>query len=670
MNFLKIFNINLAVAKDVEGYEDLQKRINEKSEFLEKVLTSFNELSKYLKDVFKKILLFNSNFSNITFSLEEQNIQETCKLVYQKIINSLEEENKLVEDILKILVEHIKGFHIEKAKYDELKKLGKELKEEKERLNKNKELYFKVGKESEEKIKKFVKTNYNTLSDLAPELKEELNTYIVPPKRALTNYKSSVEKVNLLVNKFNQKQAELYDYLPELGSNDGVFFFRLVKLYLQCLDAGEKYLNSNKKNLNESQTLETDSKLKELIEISENNKTEEKPIELMQYQSGLDFNKCKDKEEFDIFAKSAETINTNISPEIFPNYSYENELKNFEEYRLIKLIFETKDFDKEKKYNEFIESLKDESTHRTVFIALSHLRTSSKFQKEKDIIELLGKAFNILLGYAQKKKLYENAKNCIILSQTYYFLDENKKKIYSFEYIKKNRWLSSSHFWRNFIDYMITKEIERFEKSYPRHVFSVQEEIGVADKIKERLNEVVFSQLLPFISGMIDFEIDKRVVIKIADEFFEKYNYLSKTNLQSILGVISQDKDELEKLRKEYSPSLEPPLEEEIIEEKEEKVKDDVKEEKQEKVETKEEKEEKEEKKEEKKENEKKEDNEPKEEKETKEEKVIVKEDNEPKEEIKENEDNKNEVKEKEPKENDEGVKEEGKENKNEEENK
>ena len=545
--------------KDVDGYESLQKRINEKTEFLEKVNYSFNELNKYLKEVFKKILSFNSNFTNITFSLEEQNIQETCKLIFQKIINTLQRDNLLLEEIIKNLNQHIKSFNNEKAFYEQFKKLNKELQDEKENLKKNKEIYHKAGKDAETKIRKFVETNFQYLSNLPEEEQRELNNIVYQPKRALLNYSNSVDKVNQLVDKFNDTQTSLFEYLPELGNEDGVFFFRLVKLYLQCLEEGEKYLSLSKKQLNESTTVVKDSELKELIAKNENNKKDEKPFYLMQYQTGLDFNKCKSKKEFDYNAKSIETINNYIHKEIFKNYNYEIELKNYEIGQLIKELFEDKDLD-ENKAQKLLDSLKDISVHKGVYVILSQLRTNSRFKRGKPLIELFGKAFDILLDTAEKHKLYENAKNCIILSQTYYYVDEKNNKVYLFEFIKNNRWLTNSHFWRGFIDYMITTEFTRFEKSYPETNFNVEQNINITKKIKNKLNEVVFSQLLPFISNMNDFCIDKRIIIKITDEFVKKYNFLSPSNLESLYAMISSDKNEIEKLRNEYNPSLEPEL--------------------------------------------------------------------------------------------------------------
>ena len=99
---------------------------------------------------------------------------------------------------------------------------------------------------------------------------------------------------------------------------------------------------------------------------------------------------------------------------------------------------------------------------------------------------------------------------------------------------------------RGFIDYMIKKEFERFEKTFPETIFNVEQQINITQKVKEKLNEVIFSQLLPFISNMMDFGIDKRLVLKVADEFKEKYNYMNQNNLDTLYGLICSNKEELD----------------------------------------------------------------------------------------------------------------------------
>ena len=560
MDFLKGVLFNQSKDVDVDGYEKLQKRINEKNNYLQSILYCFNDLNKVLKDFSVKLNALNLNLENLIFPPEEKIINETCNYIYKNIINNIQTEMNLVEDITNNLNENISKFNEEKILYEEFKKINIQLNEEKEKLKKHRESYHKKGKETESKIINFVQNNNEQLLDLSEEKKQELEDIIYNTKKALKKYKISVNNVNQLVDEFNNKQTELLNYLPDLADHDGVFFLNVLKLYLQNIEMSQKYLNLNKEKMEEYKESKEISKLKELIEENETYRRDEKKEDLKRYQTGLEFTKCKDKKEFDLFALTVNIINNYIDKDIFPNYNYEQEIKNFNIGQLINKLFEAKEDIDEKTANDFLESLKDISVHNYVFIVLSLLRTNGRFQKSKNLIELLGKAFNILLRNAERKKLYENVKNCIILSQTYFYMDEKDNKVYIFELIKKNNWLNNPKFWRGFIDAMMKQEFIRFQKVYPENNFNVEENINITKKIKDKLNEVVFAQLLTFITNMQDFEIDKRIMVKIIDEFIEKFNYLSDKNKQSIFEIISPDIQEIEKLRKEYNPSLEPEL--------------------------------------------------------------------------------------------------------------
>ena len=557
MNFFNFLKTN--VTKDVQGYENLQKRINDKSNYLESAFHCFSDLSKSLKDFIKQIIYYNTKFTSIIKSPEEQPIHETCKLIYQKLINDLEQNSNIIDDYINNLNYLLKKFNEEKNIYENLKRINKDLEDERIKLSKNKEAYHKTGKEAEKKIKTFVQNNIQNLSNLSPESKNELNNIVSNPIKTLDNYTSSISKVNDLVQKYNNTQNILYTILPDLGNEDGVFFFRLVKLYFQCLENCEKYLNLNKKQMNNSKTVETNSALKILIEENENKKQYEKKVNMIQYQTDINFYKCKDKSEFDICANTVDIINKYINKDIFKNYNYQNALKNYEEILLVKKLFEEKGEIDEETSKKFLDSLNDESLHNSVFVILSQLRTNNGFQKSKSLIKCLGKAFNKLLDHAEKNKLYDYAKNSIILSQTYYYTEEKEKdKIFLSEEIKNNKWLTNPEFWRGFIHSMIQAEFERLENDSNLPIIKLNRNEPMTDEVKSKFNDVVFSQLLAYISNMIYFISDKKIVLKIADEFIKKYDYLSNSNLDTLFGIISNDKEEIEKLRKEYNqPSKE-----------------------------------------------------------------------------------------------------------------
>ena len=61
--------------------------------------------------------------------------------------------------------------------------------------------------------------------------------------------------------------------------------------------------------------------LNNLITDTKNNKFEKQKYELMQYQSGLEFSKCKDKNEFELFAKTVETINKTMEISFFSSFN-------------------------------------------------------------------------------------------------------------------------------------------------------------------------------------------------------------------------------------------------------------------------------------------------------------------------------------------------------------
>ena len=589
MSFFKIpFITNLFKIKEVDGYENLQKRITTKKEYLENILSYFKNLENTFKDIPERIQNFNKNLSNVIVTPEEKNIQDEVNLIGKNILKESKDNLSFLREVIKHLSNHITALNKEITIYEELKRINKDLQEEKEKLKKNKEIFHKVGKKAEDDIKAFIKKVPDTKEIYQNEMLHfELEKIIENPKETFENYINSLNKTNQLIKKYNSKQLLLFNYFPELSSEDGVFLFRLIKMYLQYLEKKNNILSTDINQIKNSNQLETKTKLNELIEISESNKREEKIQRLISYQSELDFNKCNNDQEFKLFSDSINIIKSYISDYLFPNYDYEIEVKNYRMSKIIKKIFnETGEIDS-KLIEDFMLLLSEPSVYRGFFIVLSQLRTNSKFLRSKNIIELLGDAFNIITDYSVKNKLFENIKNCIIISQTYYYEDENKKKVYIFEKIKNNVFLKNSRFWRDFIQDMIKKEFERFESVIPDANINIEKNINITKNIMVKLNEVVFSQLLTYASNMKDFELNKKVIIKIIDEFLEKYNYLSKNNQDNIYMIITQGEEDIEKLRSEYDPSLEDELIEYNIKPEEQKIKgnDEKKKEKENKIE-------------------------------------------------------------------------------------
>ena len=561
-SFFKIpFITNLFKVEEVDGYENIQKRITTKKDYLENILSYFKNFESLFREIPERIYTYNSNLSTFIVAPEEQNIHDSVKSIGKDIFGDIVEILKFLREIINHISTYRNTLNKEITIYEELKKINKDLKEEKAKLKKNKEMFHKLGKKAEDDIKNFIK-NIPDINDIYENeiINFDLNKIVENPREAFKNYKNSLQRANKLIKQFNSKQLLLFNYYPELSSEEGVFFFRLIKLYLQYLEKKNSDLNVNIEKIKNNKQLETNTKLIELIEISENNKKEEKIQSLIPYQSELDFNKCKDDKQFELFSNSMNIIKNFISNDLFPNYDYDIEVKNYRMSKVIKKLFnETGELDP-KLIEDYLNILDDPSVYRGFFVVLSQLRTNSKFLRDRNVIDLLGNGFNVITEYSANNKIYDNIKNCIILSQTFYYEDEKKNKVYIFESIKGNKYLRNSRFWRDFIQDMIKKEFKRFESVFPDANIKIDKNIGITKKIKEKLNEVVFSQLLTYASNMKDFEIDKKIIIKIMDEFIQKYNYLSKNNKDNIYMVITQGEEDIEKLRKEYDPSLEDEL--------------------------------------------------------------------------------------------------------------
>ena len=132
-------------------------------------------------------------------------------------------------------------------------------------------------------------------------------------------------------------------------------------------------------------------------------------------------------------------------------------------------------------------------------------------QELKDIVTQI-------LEISEIENDYESAKNCIILSQTFYIDDKDHNKIYLFESIIDNKCLTSTEFWYGVIECMIDQEFQKNESS--------NKEINAKETEEEkakRISNIAFSQVLPYTNNMLDFKMDKNVILEVINSFVEKY---------------------------------------------------------------------------------------------------------------------------------------------------
>ena len=542
--------------KDVDFYDSLQDLIISKKQYYTHIHNSIINLSTCLNEFQIRISNLNYNLDNIEFPKEETNIHNLIKSIHKRILEKFKENIKTLDDINIHFTKYIDDLKTEIKIYKEYKDIYIKLDDEKIKLKKNEETYHDTGKKNESKIIQFVDRNIQNINQIeqSEELMDELAQLTFPTSLSYQIYEKSLNDVNNLVATYNQKHCKYFNYLPEILAKDEVFYYNLINTYVTLLKKENKKINEEIKKFEDANNIEkkeNKSEMKKLIEKYEKNKIEEKMKKFIQYPTNILFTDCKNKKQFEVYFKSVDIIKKYVNKKIFPDYKYEDELNNFKMSELIRKLFSNKSEEINTNLKDtFNDLIENPSLYNTLFIILSKLRTNGTFSQSKALISLLGEGFEKVLINSKKNKLYENAKNIIILSQTYYYEDEKKEKIYIFEFIKNNKWLKTAKFWRNFINYMLDNDLKRFDK--------------INEKDNFKLGEVVFSNLLTFASNMKSFEIDKRIIIKILDELFDKYNYVSEQNKQIIYQMIIQTNEddvniyeELIRLRKEYDESLE-----------------------------------------------------------------------------------------------------------------
>jgi hypothetical protein len=58
----------------------------------------------------------------------------------------------------------------------------------------------------------------------------------------------------------------------------------------------------------------------------------------------------------------------------------------------------------------------------------------------------------------------------------------------------------------------------------------------------KKFSDLMFTQFLPFVNNMIDFNMDKNKIIKIIEYFKDKYKYFSENDLETIMSLIENKK--------------------------------------------------------------------------------------------------------------------------------
>ena len=540
-------------------YEPLHDRLIKKIAYLSKVLDNFNDIYSVKKNYYKNLKPLIKD--GIQPCKEEENFQNVLNIVKSTSEKYNEFEEEMYIEIISNIKDLIEKMKKEKAYFDDYLKSLAFYKEEKKKMEKSKNEYHhhaKIAENATLYFKELVikkKLNNDALINQQIEISEnESKNKLTVMSKVCGIYVSNLENVNVLRTKLNTKQTKLLKRYEELERDDKNLYSKIMTIIHKYQKKILDFTNdSSDKTEGIIKNINIDRDIRNLVESLRSRDKPEKEIPYIHYPTELDFDKCNDNKDYKVVNEVVKTMKK-YSDKLFMDYDEQLEEKKNKMRDLVHKYFDnnkTTGLDDKKKLLEYV---KDERTHELFLIILSKLRTNNRFCREKPLIELLSDILIMILDNAQKTNNYFAAKNCIILSQTFYYNDETKpnKKVYILEYIKKHPWLKSIEFWRDFILTMILLEFQKLENMNTEEKINISKKINISEKVKNKIGEVLFSQLLPYIGNMNEFEIDKKYIIKLIDDINERYNYMDKSSLEAIYGQICKsNEEEIKKIKEE-----------------------------------------------------------------------------------------------------------------------
>ena len=555
-----------------DNYEELHKRFIIKNNSLGKILEIFTKLQISLRD-------FTKTINNLVIKdyplFPEQNSTQYEALEYIKFILTIltTQYNVEIELIKNQILGPIKekkeeNFKKEKELYLELKKLNAKYNDSLIILEKSKEKFYQsanIAEMSTNSIKEISLRKLNNDID-----KEQQNLYNLLEQKSiesLNEAKKNDEKyIDLLkeanINRENniKKQYEFLQFYSEMEFNDFKLYKSVLLDYLCNLKTKNSIIKENLIEMEEKiNQMNMDKDIKLLITKYKTDKKPENKINYHPYIPKIESMDCFKDNSYKLYYDTIVALKSYIN--ILPDFDIKKETKKEELRELSKIFFSLNINYDESVKERILNILQEDWIHEFFLVILSKQRTNGRYCRTKKVILDLSEIINYIIDICYKSLNYMTVKTCIIISQTFYY-EENQKKIYLFNYLIKNRWIRMPTFWRDIIDVMIANEVKK-----------VTEDTHARIK-KTNLDNIVFSQSLAYITSMRDFKIDKRITLKIIDEVMNKYQ-LSQEFKGLVYNSIG-DAKYIEELRNEYkaNPDLEQKILEQIkIEEDEEKIK-------------------------------------------------------------------------------------------------
>jgi hypothetical protein len=180
--------------------------------------------------------------------------------------------------------------------------------------------------------------------------------------------------------------------------------------------------------------------------------------------------------------------------------------------------------------------------NREIFLSrLNKIRSFGNFEYPKKVFDEILSVFQIILDEIEVDQDPFSFQFCLILSQTFYFL-ENGQKQYFCKFLNSHKVFHNPEMWEKLTDYMIKEKTDKYndiEYKVQNKKYSDDE-----NKKKEKINQIIFAQLISVSNNMCDFNFDIDMAEKIMMEYIKRYE-LEETYTQMIMDIIDNKRKEI-----------------------------------------------------------------------------------------------------------------------------
>ena len=343
-------------------------------------------------------------------------------------------------------------------------------------------------------------------------------------------FQKCIDELSVYHNDFNEEEIKLFTFIY-LG-------------YIISIESQHEY---RKKDLNfENLTSINFQNYKELNQLFESINFENYNTVLI-YPNKNDYHSCRELSP-DIVIKLSKIINS--------HFPYIEEIKegDYEEPNSKIISNVTKKlFDgiliNENEENNIINVLKKNNYRLEFLKVLNTYRSQGKFELSNQNLIILGNVMRTIADlYDMKNKDYEVLKLLIIMCQTYYTVNYKKARIYLIRFIEDHYLFESEELWSFYIEESIEREIK--EKNNNKF-----DGLGLDEETKNlKMNNVYFCVLLSVTQNILEFQIEKNIIMKIMTNLIDKKYKLIPEYIEQILSLI--DGTVYEK-RKKFNVNLE-----------------------------------------------------------------------------------------------------------------